>query len=1095
MPTMGMSMTPTTRTRRSYYTFILSVCFSLFVDSVLCINIDFDDSNDGFFLKSSYKFKPAEPNVVRESLILTHPAEVYKLRASYGPFEMYEVVPNEILNSLTKSGDIFETFSDDMHRHVMHNLDVSAHLVSQTIVPAQPWIQVLIHVQTLSRKQKQDMIYHYYGITQRWCAQVFVSRGSETHTAVCLLDGDQSACVASLPVPEHWWDTSNLTLFEQDIRVEYDLSRVEQSQECASVSNTIVPSRAEVQSDNPDKKYLASVHLLQEQVVYADHKDKDLVFRVPQMDLQANTRFEVPVFLDKNSVLKEFAIQMRVRGNIVMEGAAPSRDSPWIVSVNSSSKDGSIIVAVSYKENGRNAKIVSTSSVYEIMRYKFRTLSTTSSSSSARIIWSVNYEKNGLSRNPYFGSETSRITAKFNVIGGRTEKVIVVMKERNLLNTAILTGTPVSHDMMVYSLSSNNTLREITKDCSCRSTDPEALQVSHSCDVVFMDGSETRGAKNVTLLVRTGDHVSQIGVRVWIPEPRLDIQLSDSKLSQIRGWRVPYTQPKSKRSADGSNLGLSNVTVIDRERSEPHSCESKYQQTMIDVYARFSISAPGESTFYYRNKKVFIRVTDLVKDRLKVANPNIARIVGNTVQGVSPGLTEVQVISPTGKLLGAKEIKVAKDKVAIERLLVRVISGMGLRISEDPNLPGALLATVTLRDQLVAKQQEAVLDIAVEFKDGSMLPLAQVPAEEYELEVTSMNTDVVEVTEALPPIPAMPPSIKAIGNGKGEIVRVTLREIEMCSKKTIRSLDSEYVHVQVDFTKDLDFFNLVQSDSNYYHRSNEKRPLNNEQERYSHKDDYFKHQQKMSKKHELEEDSNYYKSSKSGPKVFPVVDDLEKLESYTASDDSDDATKEPKSEALEQPVSTKAKHPSPLEIGMYVLVAVFVFAILVFTANCAVFMVRYQRKRFPKNSRVMTGSISQAPDWVWIGRATLERSGAGSAGCNHALMAEEDFNGNQMVVPNALPAERQRQSQRRPVSGDLNVSNTTSGVTGSSESNRSSLVSTYKGSECSIRITSNPLPDNDCGMGYNEAEWDYEAMGMTYEQLMEYFDNLKESSA
>lgn len=94
-------------------------------------------------------------------------------------------------------------------------------------------------------------------------------------------------------------------------------------------------------------------------------------------------------------------------------------------------------------------------------------------------------------------------------------------------------------------------------------------------------------------------------------------------------------------------------------------------------------------------------------------------------------------------------------------------------------------------------QQEAVLDIAVEFKDGSMLPLAQVPAEEYELEVTSMNTDVVEVTEALPPIPAMPPSIKAIGNGKGEIVRVTLREIEMCSKKTIRSLDSEYVHVQV----------------------------------------------------------------------------------------------------------------------------------------------------------------------------------------------------------------------------------------------------------------------------------------------------------
>lgn len=147
----------------------------------------------------------------------------------------------------------------------------------------------------------------------------------------------------------------------------------------------------------------------------------------------------------------------------------------------------------------------------------------------------------------------------------------------------------------------------------------------------------------------------------------------------------------------------------------------------------------------------------------------------------------------------------------------------------------------------------------------------------------------------------------------------------------------------------------------------------------------------------------------------------------------------------------------------------------------------------------MTGSISQAPDWVWIGRATLERHGAANAGCNHALMAEEDFNGNQMVVPNALPTERHRHSARRPLSNELNDSKSTSGVTGSvtagSESNRSSMVSTYKGSECSIRITSNPLPDNDCGMGYNEAEWDYEAMGMTYEQLMEYFDNLKESSA
>ncbi len=42
-----------------------------------------------------------------------------------------------------------------------------------------------------------------------------------------------------------------------------------------------------------------------------------------------------------------------------------------------------------------------------------------------------------------------------------------------------------------------------------------------------------------------------------------------------------------------------------------------------------------------------------------------------------------------------------------------------------------------------------------------------------------------------------------------------------------------------------------------------------------------------------------------------------------------------------------------------------------------------------------------------------------------------------------------------------------------------------------------PLPRDFDGINGNlsEAEWDYEAMGMSYEQLMEYFDNLKESTA
>ena len=63
---------------------------------------------------------------------------------------------------------------------------------------------------------------------------------------------------------------------------------------------------------------------------------------------------------------------------------------------------------------------------------------------------------------------------------------------------------------------------------------------------------------------------------------------------------------------------------------------------------------------------------------------------------------------------------------------------------------------------------------------------------------------------------------------------------------------------------------------------------------------------------------------------------------------------------------------------------------------------------------------------------------------------------------------------------------------------------TALGSECSIRITANPLTEEG-GMGGalpeetwpegGALQWDYEAMGMNYNQLLDYFDNLKESNA
>ena len=63
--------------------------------------------------------------------------------------------------------------------------------------------------------------------------------------------------------------------------------------------------------------------------------------------------------------------------------------------------------------------------------------------------------------------------------------------------------------------------------------------MAKDCKSVFLDGNETRGSENVTIVMRVGGHASQLRLRVWVPDNQLDIEMSDTKLSRIRGWSIP----------------------------------------------------------------------------------------------------------------------------------------------------------------------------------------------------------------------------------------------------------------------------------------------------------------------------------------------------------------------------------------------------------------------------------------------------------------------------------------------------------------------------------------------------------------------------
>jgi hypothetical protein len=65
-----------------------------------------------------------------------------------------------------------------------------------------------------------------------------------------------------------------------------------------------------------------------------------------------------------------------------------------------------------------------------------------------------------------------------------------------------------------------------------------------------------------------------------------------------------------------------------------------------------------------------------------------------------------QVLSPiTGRVIGAKEVRVVSDKVSITRLQVRVVSGLQLSIVPDNAVENGYIAETSVTRKLTAQYQ------------------------------------------------------------------------------------------------------------------------------------------------------------------------------------------------------------------------------------------------------------------------------------------------------------------------------------------------------------------------------------------------------
>ena len=65
--------------------------------------------------------------------------------------------------------------------------------------------------------------------------------------------------------------------------------------------------------------------------------------------------------------------------------------------------------------------------------------------------------------------------------------------------------------------------------------------------------------------------------------------------------------------------------------------------SILQVYAHFYVPEEDVGTQFLVHRKALMRVTDLVRPRMRIADSSIAVLSGNVVEGVRPGRTEIQV--------------------------------------------------------------------------------------------------------------------------------------------------------------------------------------------------------------------------------------------------------------------------------------------------------------------------------------------------------------------------------------------------------------------------------------------------------------------
>uniref|UniRef100_A0A8C3QUQ9 Transmembrane protein 132C n=1 Tax=Cyanoderma ruficeps TaxID=181631 RepID=A0A8C3QUQ9_9PASS len=828
-----------------------------------------------FNAETSFFLKEANQDFMRNSSLQSRVESFFPykakrppvLNASYGPFSVEQAVPQDLMSTSSSFGSA---------NKFTYNWKLQAYILSTKIYLSKPRVQVLFYI--VGRDWDE------YSPAERLpCLRVFAFRETREVRGSCRLTGDLGLCVAQLELLPSWFSPPTVLtgrkkpaeqLEGSPVELYYTVQPGDEKGECTAEDlrkgNAIRPGKDGVDESMAHLQRIGSVSLYRGQ-------------EASQLTELRLDRAWLGAFLTWGH-----AEVVGTRDESQLPPSAPLMALPSACS----------------------ALPRSTSLFHEVVQLDFEIASFSSLSGTQPISWQVEYPRRG-SSDPALAEI---FICQKDLVG-----IVPLAMDTEILNTAILTGRTVAVPIKVVSIEENSAVTDISESVECKSSGEDVIKVSDRCDYVFVNGKEMKGKVNA-LVNFTYQYLSApLQMTVWVPRLPLQIDISDTELSQIKGWRVPVVSNKRPtRDSDDD----------EEDERRGRGCTLQYQHAMVRVLTQFVAedSGPWGQLSYLLGPDWHFDITDLVRDFMKLEDPHVAKLQeGRILIGREVGMTTMQVLSPlSDSILAEKTVTVLDDKVTITDLGVQLVSGLSLFLQPSAATSRAIVATAVAQELLHTPKQEAVVSTWIQFSDSSVTPLDIYDPKDFSLSAVSLDDAVVSVHQS----PALPwPVVAAEGEGQGTLVKVDMMISEVCQKskrKSILAVGSGSIKVKfgqndadAEAGGDYDADEIENHASDRRHKGPEQEPR---------------------------QDGRHYGGSSAEREDGP-------LRKARAGVEDGDLVQTPRG-------------LSDLEIGMYALLGVFCLAILVFLINCATFALKYRHKQVLVEGQA---TMTHSHDWVWLG--------------------------------------------------------------------------------------------------------------------------------